>query len=54
MEQIDKEEVFAFLDIIRETGLMNMMGAATNIQEEFEVTRREARELLLEWMEIAK
>jgi len=51
MEQIDKKEVFAFIDIIREIGSMNMMGAATSIQDEFKVTRKEARTLLLEWME---
>ena len=51
MEQVNKEEVFAFLDIIRETGSMNMFGAAPSIREEFKTSKSEANTLLKEWME---
>lgn len=47
---MDKEEVFEFLDKLRESGVTNMYGAAPYIQGEFGCTRREARDLLLEWM----
>jgi len=47
---IDKKEVFSFLEALRESGLINMVGAAPSIQLEFGVDRKEAKELLLEWM----
>ena len=40
-----------FLDELRESGATNMFGAAPYIVEEFGVTRQEARDLLLNWMQ---
>jgi hypothetical protein len=48
---IDTQEVFSFLDALRESGATNMFGAAPYIQREFGVDRTRARALLLEWME---
>lgn len=48
--QVNKNEVFRFLDSVRENGSINMCGAAPYIQESFDVNRREAKHLLLEWM----
>lgn len=48
---IDTQEVFSFLDALRESGATNMFGAAPYIQREFGVDRTRARDLLLEWME---
>jgi len=45
-----KEDVFQFLDEMREWGGINMYGAAPHIQESFGVSRHEARNLLAEWM----
>ena len=45
-----EQEVFDFLDALRESGITNMYGAAPYIQDEFGVDKKEARELLLEWM----
>lgn len=50
-EQMDKEQVFRFLDELRESGITNMFGAAPYVEEEFGVDRKEARKLLVEWME---
>ena len=50
MKTIDKNAVFEFLDEIRESGSINMFGAAPYIQDAFGVTRYEAKDLLLEWM----
>jgi hypothetical protein len=47
----NKEEVFAYLDTLRESGVTNMFGAGPYLEGEFGVSRREARDLLLEWIE---
>lgn len=49
--QVNKQEVFQFLDSVRENGSINMFGAAPYIMEAFDVKRFEAKELLLEWMD---
>lgn len=49
--QVNKEEVFRFLDSVRESGTINMFGAAPYVQESFDVDRGEAKKLLLEWMD---
>ena len=45
-----KEDIFAFLDNVRESGSINMFGAAPVLQEVFGLDRREAKDILLEWM----
>lgn len=44
--------MFDFLNAVRETGAMNMMGAAPTLVENFDVDRREAREVLQMWMQV--
>ena len=46
-----KEEYFDYLDNLRESGVTNMFGAAPYLQEAFDLTKIEAREILKEWME---
>ena len=46
-----QEQVNYFLDELRDSGSTNMFGAAPYIVEEFGVTRKEARDLLLNWMQ---
>ena len=46
-----QEQVNYFLDDLRESGATNMFGAAPYIVEEFGVTRQEAKDLLLNWMQ---
>lgn len=47
-----KEEVFAFLDEVRESGMINMFGAAPHIRYAFpDVDTAQSRTLLKEWME---
>ncbi len=48
--QIDKSEMFEYLDTLRETGVTNMFGAGVYLQQAFGVDRREAKKVLLEWM----
>ena len=48
---MDKETVFEFLDTLRQSGAINMFGAGPYVQDAFGLDRREARDLVLEWME---
>lgn len=43
-------EVLSFLNNMRESGLINMFGAAPYIEDTFEVDRKEATRLLMLWM----
>ena len=45
------EEYFKYLDDLRETGQVNMFGAAIPLAEEFNLTENEARKILVKWME---
>ena len=45
-----KQEVFQYLDIVQESGFINMFGASHLISETFDVSRKEARTLLNQWM----
>lgn len=51
---MNKEAMFLFLDDLRESGITNMWGAGEYLQEVFEVTKIEARDVLLEWMKTFK
>ena len=44
------EEVFMYLDGLRESGATNMFGAGSYVQEEFGVDKREAKRLVVAWM----
>ena len=46
-----KEQYFQFLDELRESGVTNMFGAGPYLQEAFGLDRREARDIVIEWME---
>ena len=48
--KIDKNEVFEYLDELRESGVTNMFGAAPYLQAQFDIGRSEAMTLLSEWM----
>lgn len=49
MELQDKVNVF--LDELRESGAINMFGAAPYVAEQFGVDKYEARDLVVNWME---
>lgn len=51
MKTIDKEEVFLYLDTLRDSGVTNMFGAAPYIGEAFDLSRKDAHALLKEWMQ---
>jgi hypothetical protein len=45
-----KQDMFEFLDNLRESGACNMFGSGIYLQEEFGIDRREAKQVVLEWM----
>lgn len=49
-KEYSQEEIYSFLDILRESGVCNMFGAAPYLQEEFNLSRQEARTMLVGWM----
>ena len=46
-----KEKIFEYLDKLRESGVTNMLGAGEYLQVEFDLSKKDARALLTEWME---
>jgi hypothetical protein len=44
------DEIAEYLDHLRDTGLVNMFGAAPYIESEFGISRMDAKTALIEWM----
>ncbi len=45
-----QHEVNIFLDVVRSSGVTNMWGASSYIQDHFKVSKHDAKDFLLEWM----
>ena len=45
-----EQDAFEFLNMLRESGVTNMFGAAPFLQHQFGLSKQEAKEVLLEWM----
>lgn len=50
IERNDKESYYFYLDMLRDSGRINMYGAAPYLAEEFAISKYEARDVLAEWM----
>jgi hypothetical protein len=46
-----KQEMFVFLDAIRESGGVNMFEGGRLIQDVYGIDKHKAREVVLEWMQ---
>jgi len=46
----EREGMFAYLDALRESGMVNMFGAGPHLAQEFGLGQREAVKVLAEWM----
>jgi hypothetical protein len=46
-----KETYFEYLKSLRDSGVTNMFGAASYLQNEFGLDKYEAKDILIEWME---
>ena len=44
-------EYFEYLDALRDSGVTNMFGAGAYLENRFDLTRYEARDILLEWIQ---
>jgi hypothetical protein len=51
---MNKEEIFTYLKDLRDSCAINMFGAGSYLEDDFGLTRREAKEVLLEWFESFK
>ena len=47
----EEKEVMEYLQDLRESGVTNMYGAASYIQDQFEMSEKESKEILVLWME---
>ena len=47
-------EVFQFLDQLQKSGETNMLGAIPYIVQEFDMSRREAKKFLINWLKHKK
>jgi hypothetical protein len=52
MERLEfvEDEHLDYLDLLRDSGQVNMLGYAENIREEFGVGKKESREIVSYWM----
>jgi|APGre2960657404_1045060.scaffolds.fasta_scaffold01093_19 hypothetical protein len=44
-------EYYEYLDFLRESGVTNMFGAGPYLQDRFDLSRQEAKNILIQWME---
>lgn len=54
MPEALKREIFEYLDELRDSGEVNMFGAAPYVASDFFLSKREARQVLMEWMDSKK
>jgi len=46
-----ENEYYEYLDALRESGAVNMFGAGAYLQDQFGLSKYEARDILIAWME---
>jgi hypothetical protein len=51
---MDKQVYFDYLVSLRDSGVTNMMGAGAYLQDNFGLSRYEAKDILLEWIDSFK
>jgi hypothetical protein len=44
-------EHFEYLDALRESGVTNMFGAGAYLEDHFDLSKNDARDILFEWMD---
>lgn len=54
MPEALKKEIFEYLDELRDSGEVNMFEAAPYVASNFFISKREARQVLAEWMDSKK
>lgn len=51
---MDKQVYFDYLVSLRDSGVTNMFGAGAYLEREFGLSRYEAKDILLEWIDSFK
>jgi len=46
---VNLTDAFAFLDMLRESGVTNMYGAGTYLREEYDCSKQESHKILAAW-----
>ena len=46
-----ENEFYEYLDALRDSGGVNMFGAGAYLQDQFDLSKSEARDILIAWME---
>ena len=49
-----KTNVFSYLERLRDSGVINMMGASLYIEEEFQLDKKTSKHLLISWIKTFK
>ena len=49
--EITQEQANKFLNLLRESGKTNMLGATPYLQKQFDITKYDAQRFLVHWME---
>lgn len=50
MNTQQKQDIFNYLEDLRESGITNMFGAGRYVEDAFDLDPLEAKEVLIEWM----
>ena len=50
----NKEEIFEYLEELRQSGITNMYGAGAFLVDDFLMSKHRAKELLLEWFDFKR
>lgn len=49
-KDISTEEVYAYLELLKESGITNMLGSVPYIMAEFNINKLQAKNLLISWI----
>ena len=51
LDNTEREDCFEYLDTLRDSEEVNMYGAMPYLMEEFDISKKDARSILSEWMQ---
>jgi len=51
LDNTEREDCFEYLDKLRDSALINMFGAGSYLMDEFDISKKDARSILSEWMQ---
>jgi hypothetical protein len=51
-EEVNQSDINAYLEAVRESGKINMFGAAPHVKDNFDLNKNDARDAVKTWMNI--